>query len=212
MEKKTFKSNLISNNPVFVLYLGVWAVLGVTTSLDNVIGMSLIMVSVVVSSSVVIALCRKLIPAEIRIPVYMVIIATAVSFAEMLAMVYMPEVHSSLGIFVSLLAVSALVLDTSLENELGVKDTLVQSIGTSFGASIAMFLMVIVRSLLATGGWVLTNFINGNVIFELKIIPQEFTIGFFAQPLGAFVTFGILAAIFAAISSKNAKEEVKEEQ
>jgi len=211
MEKRTFKSNLISNNPVFVLYLGVCAVLGVTTSLDNAVGISLIMIDVIVCSSVVIALIRKFIPTEIRIPVYMVIVAATVTFAEMMAMAYIPEVHSSLGIFVALLAVSGLVLNTSLENELSVKDTFVQSIGISLGASIAVFLMAIVRSLLATGGWMLTN-LNGSVIFDLKIIPQEFTIGLFAQPLGAFVTFGILAAIFAAISNKNTKEEVKEEQ
>jgi Predicted NADH:ubiquinone oxidoreductase, subunit RnfE len=210
-KKESFITRTITENPVFVLYLGICSVLGVSTSLDNAIGMTLIVFIVLLFSNITISAIRKITPNEIRIPVYIIIIATLVTASEMFVKAYAPVLYSSLGTFIALVVVNCIILGRA--EACASKSTILESIADAFvmsaGYGIAILAMSIIRSFLATGGWSFSNPLNMQPIFDLKILPAEFTIGLFGQPIGSFITFGILAAVFSALkerSDKKAKE------
>jgi len=210
-KKESFITRTITENPVFVLYLGICSVLGVSTSLDNAIGMTLIVFIVLLFSNITISAIRKITPNEIRIPVYIIIIATLVTASEMFVKAYAPVLYSSLGTFIALVVVNCIILGRA--EACASKSTILESIADAFvmsaGYGIAILSMSIIRSFLATGGWSFSNPVNMQPIFDLQILPAEFTIGLFGQPIGSFITFGVLAAVFSALkdrSDKKAKE------
>ena len=210
-KKESFITRTITENPVFVLYLGICSVLGVSTSIDNAIGMTLIVFIVLLFSNIIISAIRKITPNEIRIPVYIIIIAALVTASEMFVMAYAPVLYSSLGTFIALVVVNCIILGRAeaCASKSTVMESIVDAFVMSAGYGIAILAMSLIRSFLATGGWSFSNPLNMQPIFDITILPEEFTIGLFGQPIGSFITFGILAAVFAALkerSEKKAKE------
>ncbi|MBQ1306039.1 MAG: electron transport complex subunit RsxE [Erysipelotrichales bacterium] len=217
MKKPNFWQSLILENPLFIQYLGVCAVLGVTTSLDNALGMSVIVLIVLLCSNMLISALRKFIPNEIRIPVFIVVIATFVSVAEMLVKAFAPILYDNMGSFIALVVVNCIILgraeacaskSTIAESA---KDALVQGLGYA----IAQFSMSIIRSFFGNGGWSLSNPFTGKQIFELTILPESLRLGFFTKAMGGFLTFGILAALFTGYKNRwddARKEELKQER
>jgi len=199
-KKPNFLQSLILENPVFVLYLGICSILGVSTSLDNALGMSLLVFVVLLFSNIIVSLLRKITPNEIRIPVYIVIIATLVSVAEMFIKAYATSLYTSMGAFISLVVVNCIILGraeacASKNNVLtSIKDACVMGAGYA----VAIFSLSAIRQFLAEGGLSLSNPLNLATIFKFTVLPEEFVIGLFSKPVGAFITFGILAAVFAA--------------
>ena len=200
MKKPNFWQSLILDNPPFVQYLGICAVLGVSTSLDNALGMSVIVLFVLLVSNILISLLRKLIPNEIRIPVFIVIIATAVTVAEMFIKAYAPILYQNMGSFISLVVVNCIILGRAeacaSKQPVGaaIKDAFVMGLGYA----ISQFSMAIIRSFFAEGGWSLSNPLTNEILFKITILPESMRIGLFAKPIGGFITFGILAALFAS--------------
>ncbi|MCF0112070.1 MAG: electron transport complex subunit RsxE [Erysipelotrichaceae bacterium] len=198
-KKPSFLQSLILENPVFSLYLGICSILGVSTSLDNAVGMAALVFLVLLFSNIVVSLIRKITPGEIRIPVYIVIIATLVSVAEMFIKAYMPSLYASMGSFISLVVVNCIILGRAeacaSKNDVltSIKDACVMGAGYF----VAIFTISVIRQFLSTGGWSFANPLTLKTIFDIKIIPEQFTIGLFGKPVGAFVTFGLLAALFA---------------
>ena len=203
-KKPSFLQNLILENPVFSLYLGICAILGVSTSLDNALGMSIIVFVVLLFSNIIVSLLRKITPNEIRIPVYIVIIATLVSVAEMFIKAYANSLYVAMGAFISLVVVNCIILGraeacASKNNVLvSIKDACVMGAGYA----VAIFSMSAVRQFLADGGWSLSNPLTSETIFKLSLLPEDFTIGLFSKPVGAFITFGVFAAVFAGFKQK----------
>ena len=107
---KNFKNGFIKENPVFGLYLGMCSTLAISSSLDSAVGMSMCVIVVLICSNVIISAMRKIIPDEIRIPVYIVIIASLVTIVQMVVQAYMPELYSALGAFLSLIVVNCIIL------------------------------------------------------------------------------------------------------
>ena len=107
---QNFKNGLIKDNPVFGLYLGLCSTLAITTSINNAIGMGVAVIFVLILSNMIISAMRKLVPDEIRIPVYIVIIATLVKIIQMLIQAYAPALDSSLGVFIPLIVVNCIIL------------------------------------------------------------------------------------------------------
>lgn len=103
---QNFKNGLIKDNPVFGLYLGLCSTLAITTSINNAIGMGVAVIAVLILSNMIISAIRKLVPDDIRIPVYIVIIATLVKIIQMLIQAYAPALNSSLGVFIPLIVVN----------------------------------------------------------------------------------------------------------
>jgi electron transport complex protein RnfE len=190
---KEFKKGIVISNPVFVLALSLCPVLAVTNTLDNAIGMSGAFALVIIASNLIISLMRKMIPDIVRIPVFIIIIATFVSIVEMLFQAYIPTIYSALGIYLSLLAVNCLILGRAevFASKNRVSDSLADALGMSVGFCLALILISFFRELLGTGG--ITLF--GNELFTLPGLGDN-PIYIFSMSIGAFLIMGLLLAFF----------------
>lgn len=212
---KNFKAGLIKDNPVFSLYLGICSTLAITTTVNNAIGMGAAVIMVLILSNVIISCIRKITPDEIRIPVYIVIIASLVTIIQMLIQAFAPSLNDSLGVFIPLIVVNCIILGraeafASINNVL---DSAIDGLGMGLGYTLAVVVMSFLRELLATGGCTITNPFNvSQVLFSFSIIPEEYTISMFGSSVGAFVTFAILAAVVALMKNKEADRIALEEK
>lgn len=209
--KENFTAGFIRENPVFSLYLGICSTLAITTSLNNAIGMGAAVIVVLIMSNVLISLVRNITPNEIRIPVYIVIIATLVKIIQMLIKAYAASLDTALGVFIPLIVVNCIILGRAeaFASKNNVFDSALDGLGMGLGYTVSLIVMSLIRQILATG---VVNFFNPfdttQMIFEFKVIPEDFIISVFNQPFGAFVTFAMLAAGIAAYkNAKTAKAE-----
>ena len=199
-----------------LLYLGLCSTLAITTTLNNAIGMGVAVIAVLVMSNVIISLMRNITPSEIRIPVYIVIIASLVKVIQMLIKAYAPSLDTALGVFIPLIVVNCIILGRAeaFASKNKVLDSALDGLGMGLGYTVSIVIMSGIRQLLATGALSFDNPFNAaQNIFTLKIIPDDFTISMFSQPVGAFCTFACLAAGLAAYKSyqtKKAAEKQKE--
>ncbi len=211
---QNFKNGLIKDNPVFSLFLGICSTLAITTSINNAIGMGVSVIIVLTMSNVIISMIRKITPDEIRIPVYIVIIATLVTIIQMLIQAFAPALNESLGVFIPLIVVNCIILGRaeSFASKNGVFDSALDGIGMGCGYTLAVLSMSVIREVLSTGGILITNpFNTAQVILDLSLFPEDFTISLFGSPVGAFITFACLAAAVGAYKTHlGAKEKAKE--
>lgn len=212
---QNFKNGLIKDNPVFGLYLGLCSTLAITTSINNAIGMGVAVICVLIMSNVIISAIRKIVPDDIRIPVYIVIIATLVKIIQMLIQAYAPALNTSLGVFIPLIVVNCIILGRAeaFASKNGVLDSALDGLGMGLGYLLAVLAMSFVRELLSTGCLVLTNpFDAAQVWMNVRIIPEQFTISLFSAPFGAFMTFAIIAAALTAYKKHQAAKEAPEKE
>ena len=183
---KCFANGLIFENPTFVLMLGMCPTLAVTTSLSNAIGMGLSTTAVLVMSNLFISLLRKIIPDRVRIPSYIVIVATLVTIVQLLLEAYFPDLYESLGIYIPLIVVNCIILGRAeaFASKNTVIDSLADGLGMGLGFSTAISLIAIVRELLGAGD-----------IFGYSIIPDDFNISIFILAPGAFFVLAFLTAL-----------------
>ena len=183
---KCFTNGIIFENPTFVLMLGMCPTLAVTTSLSNAIGMGLSTTAVLVMSNLFISLLRKVIPDRVRIPSYIVIVATLVTIVQLLLEAYFPDLYESLGIYIPLIVVNCIILGSAeaFASKNTVIDSIADGLGMGLGFSIAISLIAIVRELLGAGD-----------IFGYSIIPDDFNISIFVLAPGAFFVLAFLTAL-----------------
>ncbi len=210
---KNLKTGLIEENPVFGLYLGICSTLAITTTLNNALGMGVSVIVVLILSNVIISGLRRIIPDEIRIPVYIVIIAGLVTIVEMLIHAYSPSLYSALGSFINLIVVNCIIMGRAeaFASKNNVIDSALDGLGMGIGYTFSLIAMSLIRQILSTGSFGLTNPFNDNVIFNLTIFPESFSISLFKSNVGAFLTFAVLAACVAAYKNSITKKnkEVK---
>lgn len=210
------KNGLLKDNPVFSLYLGICSTLAITTSVNNGLGMGVAVICVLIMSNVIISLVRNITPEEIRIPVYIVIIATLVKIIQMLIEAYAPALNTSLGVFIPLIVVNCIILGRAeaFASKHGVLDSALDGLGMGLGYTLAVTSMSLIREVLSTGMINLVNpFDETQVLFNIRILPDDYVISMFSSPVGAFVTFAILAALVSVYKNhadqKVAAKEVK---
>lgn len=208
---KNLSNGLVKENPVFALYLGLCSVLAVSNTISNALGMSVAVIIVLTVSNVIISALRKIIPSEIRIPVYIVVIATLVKIVEMLMQAYTPELYTALGVFIPLIVVNCIILGRAeaFASKNSVGASAIDGIGMGLGYTVGIFMLAAIRQLFATGALSLINPFNQAVIFDITIIPTQFTIPLFAQPAGAFITFAVLAALLEVYKQAGEKPAKK---
>ena len=190
---RNLKNGVIITNPVFVLFLGLCPALAVSTSLENGIGMSGAVMFVLLGSNTIISLIRRWVPSTVRIPVFIVVIATFVTIVELFMKAYFPPLAQSLGIYVPLIVVNCIILGRAeafaSKNTLG--DSIADAIGIGIGFAFAIMIISLVREVL--GGGTL-------VLFEQEIfrIPgfADNPIAIFILPMGAFLVIGLMLALF----------------
>lgn len=216
--KENFTAGFIRENPVFTLYLGLCSTLAITTTLNNALGMGVAVIAVLILSNVMISLIRNITPSEIRIPVYIVIIATLVKVIQMLIKAYAPSLDSALGVFIPLIVVNCIILGRAeaFASKNKVLDSALDGLGMGLGYTVSIIIMASIRQILATGILSLENpFDAAQTFFSIRIIPEDFAISMFSQPFGAFCTFALMAAGLAAYKNHQdtkAKKLAKEEK
>ena len=205
---KMFKEGLLTKNPVFVQLLGMCSTLAITTSLFNGIGMGVSVTIILICSNVLISALRNVIPSQIRIAAYIVIIAGFVTVVDLLLQAFLPELSESLGVFIPLIVVNCVILGRAeaFASKNGVLASAVDGLCQGIGYTVALVAMCVVRELLGSGtfgGGILNN---GEGIV---IIPEGYPAMQMVMPVGGFLTLGFLVAGFQWLMRKlqNKKKE-----
>ena len=196
----TFMHGAFKNNPIFRLVLGMCPTLAVTTSLENAIGMGLAATFVLVCSNVLVSALRKVIPAAVHIPCYIVIIATFVTAIDLIMQAYLPALSESLGLFIPLIVVNCIILGRAeaFASKNGVALSLADGLGSGFGFTIALSLVAAVREIVGAG----TLTVWGDIAVK-GINPGPVTLAIL--PAGGFITLGLLFALVNRIGEWNAR-------
>lgn len=186
--KQITLDGLIFQNPTFMLVLGTCPTLGLISSATSAAGMGLTVLVVLTLSNVLISLLRKVIPDAVRIPCYIVIIATLVTFARMLLEKFVPDLYDSLGGFLALIVVNCIILGRAeaFANKHNVLESAVDGVSNGLGFTVALTLMGIICEFLGKGS-----------LFGYQIM--EFKIGMLATPAGSFLVYGICIAVFVYV-------------
>lgn len=192
---KIFKNGIISENPTFVQVIGMCPTLAVTSSAINGIGMGLSTLAVLACSNLAISLLRKIVPDKIRIPCFVVVIATFVTIVQMALKAYVPALDKALGLYIPLIVVNCLILARAESFACKSKPlpAFVDGVGMGLGFTIALTILGAVREVLGAGS-----------IFGAVFIPAQFNTLLFILPPGAFLTLGFLMAIFNKVANKKA--------
>lgn len=206
---ENFKAGFIRENPIFGLYLGCCSALAISTTLNNAIGMGVAVILVTIMSNVIISAIRKITPDEIRIPVYIVVIATLVKIVQMLVQAYATDLYTALGIFLPLIVVNCIILGRAeaFASKNGLLDSALDGLGMGLGYTFGLLAMSAIRQLLATGMLSFANPFNPTqIFFQAEFFPAEYTISLFKDPIGAFITFACLAAALNAYKASKKKK------
>ena len=199
---KQFKEGLITQNPVLVQLLGMCSTMAITTSFFNGLGMGVSVLIILTLSNVFISMLRKIIPNEVRIACFIVVIAGFVTCVDLLLKAFVPALSSSLGVFIPLIVVNCIILGRAeafaSKNPVGA--SAVDGICQGIGYTLVLICMCVVRELLGSGG---LGSAPGITIF-----PEEFGIKILTMPVGGFLTLGALIALMQwAMAKSNAKKE-----
>lgn len=191
--KKITLDGIIFNNPTFMLVLGTCPTLAmIKSSAMSAVGMGLCVIVVLTLSNIIISALRKLIPNEVRIPCYIVIIATLVTLVQMVLEKFVPDLYDSLGTFLALIVVNCIVLGRAeaFANKHTVLESAVDGLANGIGFTLALGLMGIICELLGSAS-----------LFGVKM-PWTFKIRIFSTPAGAFIVYGLCIALFTFLMDK----------
>ena len=193
--KKQFEEGLLSKNPVLVQLLGLCSVLAITTSLFNGIGMGLSVTIILICSNVLISALRKVIPSQIRIAAYIVIIAGFVTIVDLILQAFLPALSESLGMFIPLIVVNCIILGRAeaFASKNGVLASAVDGLCQGIGYTVALVIMCVIRELLGSGTFG-GGILNGGE--GIVIIPEGYPAMQMVMPVGGFLTLGFVVAGF----------------
>ncbi|OPL10198.1 MAG: hypothetical protein AVO34_11825 [Firmicutes bacterium ML8_F2] len=188
---------IVKENPVFRLVLGMCPTLAVTVFIVNGFGMGLAAAAVLIASNLVISLLRKFIPMEVRIPCFIVIIATFVTIIEMVLQAFQPALYEALGVFVPLIVVNCIILGRAeaFASKRPVFRSLADGIGVGIGFIVALVILSTVREILGQGTILGPDPASAIHLFGANFEPMAL----FAQPSGAFIALGLLMALVNVI-------------
>lgn len=193
--KKQFEEGLLTKNPVLVQLLGMCSVLAITTSLFNGIGMGLSVTLILICSNVLISALRKVIPSQIRIAAYIVIIAGFVTIVDLLLQAFLPSLSESLGMFIPLIVVNCIILGRAeaFASKNSVLESALDGLFQGIGYTVALVIMCVIRELLGSGTFG-TGVLNGGE--GIVIIPEGYPAMQMVMPVGGFLTLGFVIAGF----------------
>lgn len=191
---KEFTKGFIKENPVFVMALGLCPTLAVTSSVANAIGMGLAATFVLVASNILISMLKSFIPDKVRIPAFIVVIASFVTIVDMMMHAYTPELHKSLGIFIPLIVVNCIILGRAeaFASKNNVFLSLLDGLGMGLGFTLALIVLGAVRELLGAGQ-----------LLGHQVLPQTYKpmlVAILAP--GAFFTMGLLKGLLNLVTNK----------
>ena len=197
---KIFTNGLLAENPLLVLMIGLCSSLAVTQELVNGISMGLSMTFVLVMSELIISLFRKLIPDSVRIPVFIIVIASFTTIVDLLLQAFLPALSAAMGVFIPLIVVNCIIMGRveSFASKNSPIDALLDGLGMGLGYTWVLCGISLIRELLGSG-----------TILKFRLIPEAYTIGFFTKAPGGFFVFGLFIAISIAVKAAMKKEVTK---
>ncbi len=193
--KQIFFKGIIKENPVFVMLLGMCPTLGVTTTAYNGLGMGIATMFVLIMSNIVVSLIKNLIPNKVRIPAFIVVIASFVTIVEMILEAFIPFLYDQLGIFIPLIVVNCVILGRAeaFASKNNVYHSIIDGLGMGLGFTLALTVLGATREILGSGS-----------IFNLVLFGENAnTILLFILPPGAFIALAYLSAIYNKLTLKN---------
>ena len=182
---------IVKENPTFVLLRGMCPTLATTTSAINGMSMGLATMAVLIFSNITISAIARFIPDKVRIPSYIVVIATFVTLLQLLMQAYVPDIYETLGLFIPLIVVNCIILGRAeaFANKNGVVDSALDGIGIGLGFTLALTLLGLVREVLGSGS-----------LFGWKFIPSDYNILAFVLAPGAFIVLAYLLVLFKKVT------------
>ena len=191
---QTFTKGLIKENPILVLLLGCCPTLATTTSAINGMSMGLATTFVLIMSNLVISLLKGFIPDKVRIPCFIVVIASFVTIVQLVMQAYVPDIYETLGLFIPLIVVNCIVLGRAeaFASKNPVWPSILDGAGMGLGFTFALTILGCIRELLGNGS-----------VFGLRILPETANILLFVLPPGAFICLGLLIAIVNRFRKEN---------
>lgn len=199
---KTILNGIKDENPIFVLLLGLCSSLAVTTKVETALMMGICVLIILTISNLFVSITKKIIPDSVRIPVYILVIATFVTVIEMLLSKYIPKLYETLGIYLPLIVVNCIVLGRNLSVAVKekVSTSFLDGIGIGLGYLFALILIALVREILGSNTITLmdslSNITGYKAIYKVFPTTTILPIKFFITPSGAFLTLGLLIALF----------------
>ncbi len=189
-----FTKGIIKENPVFVMALGLCPTLAVSTSVQNAIGMGAAATFVLVCSNILISLLKNVIPSKVRIPCFILVIASFVTIVDMTMEAYVPALHKSLGIFIPLIVVNCIILGRAeaFASKNGVFKSMLDGLGMGLGFMLAIMVIASIREILGTGA-----------LLNIHLLPASYKPMIVAiLPPGAFITIGLLMGLLNIVQNK----------
>ena len=213
--KKQFKEGLITNNPVLVQLIGMCATMAITTTLFNGVGMGLSVLIILTCCNVVVAAIRKIIPNEIRLAIFVVIIAGFVTIVDLLLKAYIPALSDALGVFIPLIVVNCIIIGRAeafcQKNTVGA--SFFDGIFQGIGYTLVLIVMCVFRELTGSGrfGGGLIDLAKGITMdgtgAGIQIFPETYGASIMTLPFGGFLTLGLLIALMQYALKKSAKKQ-----
>lgn len=195
---KIIISGIFKENPIFVLFLGLCPTLGVTSSAMNGLSMGLAVIAVLACSNLIISALKSVIPSQVRIPAYIMVIASLVTIVQMVMEAYTPELYKVLGLFIPLIVVNCIVLGRaeSFASKNGIFASFLDGIGSGLGFTLSLTVLGMIREVLGNG-----------TIFGLRVTPESYSpaLIFILAP-GAFITIAFIKAFLNYLEMKKSKE------
>ena len=191
-QKENFLKGIIKDNPVFVMLLGMCPALGVTSSAFNGLGMGMATLFVLLMSNIVVSLIKTQIPSKVRIPAFIIVIASFVTIVEMVLEAFIPFLYEQLGIFIPLIVVNCLILGRAeaFASKNNLMSSIVDALGMGIGFTIALTALGAVREILGSGS-----------IFDWRFVSEDAsTFILFILPPGAFIALAYLSVLFNKVS------------
>ncbi len=213
--KKQFKEGLITNNPVLVQLIGMCATMAITTTLFNGVGMGLSVLIILTCCNVVVSAIRKIIPNEIRLAIFVVIIAGFVTIVDLLLKAYIPALSDALGVFIPLIVVNCIIIGRAeafcQKNTVGA--SFFDGIFQGLGYTLVLIVMCVFRELVGSGrfGGGLIDLAKGITMdgtgAGIQIFPETYGASIMTLPFGGFLTLGLLIAVMQYALKKSAKKQ-----
>ena len=219
--KQQFIEGLTTNNPVLVQQIGMCATMAITTTLFNGVGMGLSVLIILTCCNVVVSAIRKIIPDEIRLAIFVVVIAGFVTIVDLLLQAFIPALSAALGVFIPLIVVNCIIIGRAeafcQKNK--VSDSFFDGIFQGIGYTVVLIIMCVVRELLGSGkfGGGLIDISNGfrftldGTGAGIQIFPSSYGAGILNLPFGGFITLGVLIAVMQYALKKGAKKKAAKE-
>jgi len=193
---REFSKGIIISNPIFILALGLCPALAISNTVDNALGMSAGVLFVLLGSNIIVSAIRKFIPNIMRIPTFIVIIATFVTIVNLVFEAYVPALHESLGIYLPLIVVNCIILGRAeaFASKNPMTASIADALGISVGFALALIIISFLREVLGTGSLSIAE----SSLFTLPVLGEH-PLAIFILPPGAFLIIGLLLALFRRI-------------